>query len=1117
MIGRVVSHYEILAQIGKGGMGVVYEARDRNLDRLVALKFLPRELAESSEKKQRFLQEARAASTLDHANICTIHEIGETEDGQLFIAMAHYEGETLKEKLTHGPLPVPEILDIAEQLAAGLGAAHRRGLTHLDIKPANVLVTSKGAVKILDFGLAQFSGETPELSASGAVMGTVSYMAPERVLGQEVTPQADIWAMGAVLYEMATGQKPFQGLDKTEVLYAIVRDDLKPPGDLAEDLPPELDEIICRALTKEQDQRYKSLPELTQDLDELLQASRSADLAILPGRWWLRLGRPEASMAAAAAVVVFLIWWTFKALVSGPSELDGTSGVLFLGFDNRSGPQASWLAVALEESLLMTLPSGRDLQWMRAGTESFPLDGKTRRRLLSSLDPERGLVEKDLQELRATPARLLVAGTCHTGESGEIRTIYLVAQDLRLGTVAKQLSFVNQGERFPDLLLRLATPLAKAFGMNNWEPMAAQRFPPPDSKTAHLLFLGRGRMKRLNATAVREIFLQGNDERGFHAEVRLALVDALLELGHDQDAEVEARAGLTAGDLPLEIKARFTSRLLEARGETARAAALLRAFWVDATASKDTDASEASFEEGYHLAGLLVRSGQAAAAEEVTAQLWARAPSDPRLALLDAERARHHSLFEQQEKAAQMALNLLHDGEGLPLVRARALLAKGLAHVAQEKLVEAEAVLLGAHELYEAQGVPIGVAKTLTALAGLDLAHHDLEGAKERYETSIRLCEALGNRQFLGWPLAGRAWAAREGGDLPGALEGFRQSLNLLEGAVDPLDEAKVLLRLGESATATGRLQEAEQAIRRVLFLLGGDPEHPRYEAEALSSLGELQLLRGDLLESDHTLTQALVIQRRIGDRQGLALTLSRHGWLYHRRGQLSEARSQHQEAVTVAAESGDTDLRIRCRQGLAATLLASGEIAEARSLLAKARSEIDTTVDPLLGTTIRLAHAEATLYAGFPAEAEAEARNALDTLGSSIALVVAEGHRVLAECLLPNGRLEEARQNIDSALAKLPEGIATRRLRLKLVQAKILRGRGEVEPARQILAELLATATTGGFAESELEAQLALALIDLATGPQRSARSHLHQIEQEATLKGFLRIAAEVRRNQER
>jgi TolB-like protein/Tfp pilus assembly protein PilF len=264
MTGDTVSHYRILERIGGGGMGVVYSALDVTLGRSVALKFLPLHLNASTPAKARLLAEGRAASRLDHPNIGVIYEIGETEDGRLFIAMAHYEGETLDRRLDRGPLPIDEATSLARQIAAALAAAHDNGVIHRDIKPSNILITVQGVAKLLDFGIAKVSGS--DQTREGAMPGTVAYMSPEQTRGEVVDHRTDLWSLGVVFCEMLTGVRPFQGDDDRIVIHAIRHDAWTPASHAHAGLPPPVRRIIGRCLEQDVSQRYAGAAELLADL-----------------------------------------------------------------------------------------------------------------------------------------------------------------------------------------------------------------------------------------------------------------------------------------------------------------------------------------------------------------------------------------------------------------------------------------------------------------------------------------------------------------------------------------------------------------------------------------------------------------------------------------------------------------------------------------------------------------------------------------------------------------------------------------------------------------------------------------------------------------------------------
>ena len=267
MIGQVISHYKILEKLGEGGMGVVYKAHDTELDRDVALKFLPGYLTSDSREKERFYHEARAASALNHPNVTTIYEIKEFQN-QLYLAMEYVQGQTLKDVVgaTHAsPLPLSKILEIAIQVCEGLAAAHEKKIVHRDIKSANIMLTPKGQVKIMDFGLAKVQGAT-KLTQSGSTLGTAAYMSPEQARGEEVDQRSDIFSFGVVLYELLTSRLPFRGEHQAALMYSIVNEEPQPIARFNEKVTTEIERIVSKALAKDRDERYQHIDDMLADL-----------------------------------------------------------------------------------------------------------------------------------------------------------------------------------------------------------------------------------------------------------------------------------------------------------------------------------------------------------------------------------------------------------------------------------------------------------------------------------------------------------------------------------------------------------------------------------------------------------------------------------------------------------------------------------------------------------------------------------------------------------------------------------------------------------------------------------------------------------------------------------
>jgi formylglycine-generating enzyme required for sulfatase activity len=306
MVGRTISHYRIVSTLGRGGMGVVYEAEDTRLGRTVAMKFLPENFAQNPQALERFRREARSASALNHPHICTIHDIDES-DGEPFLVMELLEGETLHKRLAAGPLAIRDLVTFGIQVADGLQAAHSKKIVHRDLKPANLFITDRGIAKILDFGLARTTTEMAEtvggptqqtatiaeLTAPGTTLGTIAYMSPEQARGEVVDARTDLFSLGVVLYQAATGKMPFAGGNQLAVMHAILHEEPRPPREIRPDLPPEVEHIILRALQKDREKRYPSADGLLEDLRSY-QASLSAPVTAEPAMRILRrqLKRP---------------------------------------------------------------------------------------------------------------------------------------------------------------------------------------------------------------------------------------------------------------------------------------------------------------------------------------------------------------------------------------------------------------------------------------------------------------------------------------------------------------------------------------------------------------------------------------------------------------------------------------------------------------------------------------------------------------------------------------------------------------------------------------------------------------------------------------------------------
>jgi serine/threonine protein kinase/tetratricopeptide (TPR) repeat protein len=409
MIGQTILHYKILEKLGEGGMGVVYKAEDTKLERTVAIKFLPRHIAGNTEERERFKIEAKAAASLSHSNVGHIYAIEEV-DSDMFIVMEYIDGQELKEKIQSGPLPLDKAIDIAIRIGEGLQAAHEKDIVHRDIKSSNIMMTEKGQVKIMDFGLAKVRG-VAKVTKEGTTLGTITYMSPEQARGEQVDHRTDIWSLGVIIYEMVSGQLPFKGDYEQAVIYSIFNEEPKPLSGLRSGVPKELERIVTKALAKKQNERYQHVDEMLVDLRSLKRELDSgATKTVSEGAIQPSSTSPKKKLLlyggiSLAAIILLALFYFF--LPKSPKIADQKT-IAVLPFKNLSdNPENDYFSDGITEDIITQLSKISELKVIaRSSIERYKNSDKS----VSEIAKELGVLTVLEGSVRRAGNRVRIVG-----------------------------------------------------------------------------------------------------------------------------------------------------------------------------------------------------------------------------------------------------------------------------------------------------------------------------------------------------------------------------------------------------------------------------------------------------------------------------------------------------------------------------------------------------------------------------------------------------------------------------------------------------------------------------------------------------------------------------------
>ncbi len=952
-----VGPYRLLRPAGRGGMGEVWQAFDERLERFVALKFLPRDVAAQPEAEARFRDEARAASRLDHPAICTVFDVGEDDDGSLYIAMAYYEGRTLADRLRDGPLPLAEALDHAIAAAQGLGRAHEAGIVHRDVKPANLMLTVHGELKILDFGVAKLAQGASVVSAADLRVGTLGYMAPEQVRGGRADARSDLWSLGAVLYEMLTGVRPFDGAGAApaDVLAAILDREPRPPSALRPELPARLDEVVLSALAKDPAARPASAAAFAAELEALRRAG---------ARWeaWQRTGSgavpppaeatptPTPPFAAAAsphpgapphpafsATAVHLHLTALPPARPLPAPLSS-----FVGREE----ELAELDALMRRARLVTLngPAGSGksrlaLEAARRAAGRFAHGAR--------FVPLAAVAEPEL--VTAAIARALDLNLTFTGNGSPFDTLRDALGDCDLLVVLD--NFEHLAAAAPvvaDLLaacpglraLVTSRSVLRLSGEHTF-PVAPLPLPAPDAgdiehlaaSPAAVLFLERARAVRpdleltpLEIRAVAEIC------------IRLEGIPLALELAASRVRLFPPRA------LRDRLGSRLawlgaTSRDRPERHRTLRAA-LAWSYDLLADGEKALFRRLAVFHGGFAVE-------QAAAVAALGADGAAEAAAD------DGGGEPHDGLLEDLAGLVDHSLLRPEDGGSEP----RFSMLETMREYGLECLAEA-GELEAARQAHAAAFVALA-ERLHPELTGPEQGRHlgRLDEDRANFEAAIAWAQERADAE-LGLRLAAALWRLwlvlgplSDGGRLAAllALPGAEASTRLRARALNGI--GTILHNLGRNHEARERLAEALTIYRR----LG----HPVGIAEGLTNLAWVACELSDLDTAVELSAEALARHRELGELRGQALALNNLGWVANYRGRYRDARRHHEASLELRRRIGDHRGVAFALTNLALAELNHGDLDRAEALLVDAETALRPVADQVLFSFITVQQAE--------------------------------------------------------------------------------------------------------------------------------------------------------------
>ena len=1092
LIGKKVSHYRVLRVLGGGGMGIVYQAEDLKLGRRVAIKFLPSERSADLKAFERFEREARAASALDHPNICSIYHLGEYE-GQPFIVMQLLEGQTLREWIESAasrPAPerLEETLDLAIEIADGLECAHQKGIIHRDIKPANIFITNRGHAKILDFGVAKFVGtadladggpsaegpadrgdaalSNPHLTESETSVGTPSYLSPEQILREKLDARTDLFSFGLVLYEMATGQQAFSGDTVSVIRDAVLNLPPVPARQVSSAIPEGLERIIGKSLEKDKDLRYQSAQQMRADL---------VGLSVVAPRIKTR---PRRTLTWVAASLVFFIlglvafdargiWRRFFERV--PAAESGTAfktrtSVAVLGFRNLSGKQdQAWISTALSEMLSSDLSAGQQLR-------IIPGEDVARMQLDLNLPAADNYSGDTLRLIRShLGSDVVVLGSylaMGKDAGGKVR-IDLQLQDAREGETIGVIRTDGTEAELAELVSRGGAGLRQRLGVGDVPADNARQVSasvPANPEASRLYAEGLTKLHDYDALAARDLLEHAISLDAKHALSHSALAEAWSALGYDAKAESEAKVALDlSGDLPREQRLSIEGSSHEYARDLPGAIEIyktLRNFFPD------------DLDYALRLASVQTKADLGKEALQTISrarQLRKPDSDDARIDFVEANAAESLGDFSSAQRSTAIAARKAQE-RGMRLLLAQAKELEAWTWERLGNLNQATVEMREARDLAEAVQNQRLMGLTLKQLGVIDEDKGEFEQARISHKNALAIFQKIGHQRQVARTLESLGNIDYEQERLAEASHYYEDALRIDReisappGAIGS-DFGNIANVLDSSGDLVGATEMQEQSLKG--FRDAGDK---RGESDVLINLGNVLVERGEVSLAKQNYDQALSIAREIGYKHGESAILHALVDVHLAQDRLPDARADAQQAIAIRQESQEQATVARSQIQLARIALEEGKAAESEQLARKAVPVFEQ--GKMAG--------DASVCAA-----------------------------VLARALLAESRIDEAKAAADKALAFARQTVdRSSNFAASLAAAEVNIRRGKIEEAIRGLESVRAEATRQGYRDFEFQARLKLGEIMLRSSDAANGRAQLRQLQSDALNKGFVRIA---------